>query len=38
MDLLYRKAQSYKFSNKNDNFFAWRDFKKKFCGAFRYDK
>ena len=23
---------------KNDHFCAWRDFKKKFCGACRYDK
>ena len=38
MDLLHRTAQSYKFSNKNDHFCAWRDFKKKFCGACRYDK
>ena len=31
MDLLHRKAQSYKFSNKTDLFCAWRDFNKTFC-------
>ena len=38
MDLLHRKAQSYKFSNKNDLFGAWRDFNKKFCGISLYHK
>ena len=28
MDLLHIKAQSYKFSNRNDLFCAWRDFNK----------
>ena len=38
MDLLHRKAQSYKFSNKNDHFCAWRDFNKTFCGISTYQK
>ena len=38
MDLLHRKAQSYKFSNKNDLFCAWRDFNKTFCGISTYHK
>ena len=38
MDLLHRKAQSYKFSNKNDLFCAWRDLKKNLFGGCRYDK
>ena len=38
MDLLHRKAQSYKFSNKNDLFCAWRDFNKTFCGISPYHK
>ena len=38
MDLLHRKAQSYKFSNKNDLFCAWRDFNKIFCGISTYHK
>ena len=32
MDLLHRKAQSYKVSNKNGLFCVWRDFDKTFCG------
>ena len=31
-----RKAQKYKFSNKNDIFCAWRDFNKTFCGISIY--
>ena len=38
MHLLHRKAQSYKFSNKNDLFCAWRDFSKTFCGISTYHK
>ena len=38
MDLLHRKAQSYKISNKNDLFCAWRDFNKTFCGVSPYHK
>ena len=38
MDLLHRKVQSYKFSNKNDHFCAWRDFNKTFCGISAYHK
>ena len=38
MDLLHRKAQSYKFSNENDLFCAWRDFNKTFCGISTYHK
>ena len=38
MDLLHRKAQSYKFSNKNGLFCAWRDFNKTFCGIPTYHK
>ena len=38
MDLLHRKAQSYKFSNKNVIFCAWRDFNKTFCGISTYHK
>ena len=38
MDLLHRKAQSYKFSNKNDLFCTWRDFNKTFCGISPYHK
>ena len=38
MDLLHRKAQSYKFSNKNNHFFAWRDFNKTFCDTSTYHK
>ena len=38
MDLLHRKAQSYKFSNKNVIFCTWRDFNKTFCGISTYHK
>ena len=38
MDLLHRKAQSYKFSNKNGLFCAWRDFNKTFCAISAYHK
>ena len=38
MDLLHRKAQSYKFSNKNGLFCAWRDFNKTFYGISTYHK
>ena len=38
MDLLHRKAQSYKFSNKNGLFCAWWDFNKTFCGISTYHK
>ena len=38
MDLLHRKAQSYKFSNKNGLFCAWRDFNKTFCAISTYHK
>ena len=35
-DLLHRKAQSYKVSNKNDLFCTWRDFNKTSCGISKY--
>ena len=38
MDLLHRKAQSYKFSNKNGLFWARRDFNKTFCATSKYHK
>ena len=38
MDLLHRKAQSYKFSNKNGLFCPWWDFNKTFCGTSTYHK
>ena len=38
MDLLHRKKQSYKFSNKNGLFCTWRDFNKTFCGVPTYHK
>ena len=38
MDLLHRKAQSYKVINKNDLFWAWKDFNKTFCGISTYHK
>ena len=37
-DLLHRKAQIYKFSNKNDLFCAWKDFNKTFYGISTYHK
>ena len=38
MDLLHRKAQNYKVSNKNNLFCAWRDFYKTSCGISTYHK
>jgi hypothetical protein len=38
LNLLQRKAQSYKFSIKNGLICAWRDFNKTFCGIFTYHK
>ena len=38
MDLLHRKAQSYKFRIKMTFFCAWRDFNKTFCGISLYHK
>jgi hypothetical protein len=38
LKFLHKKAQSYKFSNKNGLFCAWRDFNKNLCGISTYHK